>query len=84
VPEVKAPRSRAALLRNVGVESLILLVGVLALASLLANTPPTHNHTGQVLAECTANLLDAPRYGDNTIVHHSTWGVGSEFCSESW
>jgi len=84
VPEVKAPRSRAALLRNVGMESLILLVGVLALASLLANTPPAHNHTGQVLAGCTANLLDAPRYGDNTIVHHSTWGVGSEFCSESW
>ncbi|HJY80627.1 MAG TPA: CopD family protein, partial [Candidatus Binatia bacterium] len=46
VPEMKAPRSRAALLRNVGVESLILLVGVLALAALLANTPPVHNHTG--------------------------------------
>src|SRR5262245_10822050 len=46
VPKMKAPRSRAALLRNVGMESLILLVGVLALASLLANTPPTHNHTG--------------------------------------
>jgi copper resistance protein D len=45
VPEVKAPTSRAALLRNVGVESLILLMGVLALASLLANTPPAHNHT---------------------------------------
>lgn len=45
VPEVKAPRSREALLRNVGVESLILLVGVLALAALLANTPPVHNHT---------------------------------------
>lgn len=45
VPEVKAPMSREALLRNVGVESLILLVGVLALASLLANTPPAHNHT---------------------------------------
>src|SRR5262249_5869919 len=46
VPEMKAPRSRAALLRNVGMESLLLLVGVLALASLLANTPPAHNHTG--------------------------------------
>jgi putative copper resistance protein D len=46
VPKVKAPLSRAALLRNVGVESFILLVGVLALASLLANTPPAHNHTG--------------------------------------
>jgi copper resistance protein D len=45
VPKVKAPMSRAALLRNVGVESLLLLVGVLALASLLANTPPAHNHT---------------------------------------
>ncbi len=44
VPEVKTPRSREALLRTVGVESLILLVGVLALASLLANTPPAHNH----------------------------------------
>jgi putative copper resistance protein D len=46
VPKVEASRSRDALLRNVGVESLILLVGVLALASLLANTPPAHNHTG--------------------------------------
>ncbi|HKA52135.1 MAG TPA: CopD family protein [Candidatus Binatia bacterium] len=44
VPEVKTSTSREALLRNVGVESLILLVGVLALASLLANTPPAHNH----------------------------------------
>lgn len=44
VPEVKVPRSRNALLRNVGAESLILLVGVLALAALLANTPPAHNH----------------------------------------
>ena len=46
VPEVRSPRSHEALLRNVGVESLILLVGVLALASLLANTPPEHNHIG--------------------------------------
>jgi putative copper export protein len=46
VPEVKTATSRVALLRNVGLESLILLVGVLALASLLANTPPAHNHTG--------------------------------------
>ena len=45
VPEVRVPRSRSALLRNVGIESLILLVGVLALAALLANTPPAHNHT---------------------------------------
>jgi putative copper resistance protein D len=45
VPEVKTSMAREALLRNVGVESLLLLVGVLALASLLANTPPAHNHT---------------------------------------
>ena len=45
VLEVKTSMAREALLRNVGVESLILLVGVLALASLLANTPPAHNHT---------------------------------------
>ena len=40
--------AREALLRNVGVESLLLLVGVLALASLLANTPPAHNHTEHI------------------------------------
>ena len=45
VSQVKTPTARKALLRNVGVESLILLMGVLALASLLANTPPGHNHT---------------------------------------
>ncbi|HEV8712189.1 MAG TPA: CopD family protein [Candidatus Binatia bacterium] len=48
VPQVKTSMSREALLRNVGVESLILLVGVLALASLLANTPPAHNHSEHV------------------------------------
>jgi putative copper export protein len=57
VPEVKAPRSRAALLRNVGVESLILLVGVLALASLLANTPPAHNHTGHSARTCVGSTV---------------------------
>jgi len=45
VPKVNVPRSRDVLVRNVGVESLLLLGGVLALASLLANTPPAHNHT---------------------------------------
>jgi putative copper resistance protein D len=61
VPQVRSALTRETLLRNVGVESLILLVGVLALASLLANTPPVHNHAGQMLSEFTSNLLDTPR-----------------------
>lgn len=45
VSKVKIPRARETLLRNVGVESLLLLAGVVALAALLANTPPQHDHT---------------------------------------
>jgi putative copper export protein len=41
IPTVVKPPSRAALLRNVGIESLM-LIGILALAALLANTPPVH------------------------------------------
>ena len=44
VPAVHVLRPRQALVRNVGVECLLLLVGVLALASLLAHTPPAHSH----------------------------------------
>jgi copper resistance protein D len=47
VPQVEAPRTRETLLYNVGMESVILLVGVLALASLLANTPPEHHDAQQ-------------------------------------
>jgi putative copper resistance protein D len=36
--------SRRTLLRNVGLESLIIALGVLGVAALLANTPPTHPH----------------------------------------
>ncbi len=42
VPKVTASIARDRLLRNVGVESVILLFGVLGLAALLANTPPAH------------------------------------------
>jgi putative copper export protein len=41
IPAIVKSSSRAALLRNVGIES-IMLVGVLGLAALLANTPPVH------------------------------------------
>ena len=36
--------SRRTLIRNVGLESLIIAVGVLGVAAILANTPPTHPH----------------------------------------
>jgi copper resistance protein D len=42
VPQVNDSVAREGLLRNVGVESAILVFGVLALATLLANTPPAH------------------------------------------
>ena len=43
VPAVTSASARHYLLRNVGVECL-LMVGVLGLAVLLANTPPAHHH----------------------------------------
>jgi putative copper resistance protein D len=42
VPHLDDSAAREGLLRNVGVESVILVFGVLALATLLANTPPAH------------------------------------------
>ena len=41
MPAVSESSAQASLLRNVGIES-ILLIGVLGLAALLANTPPVH------------------------------------------
>jgi putative copper resistance protein D len=41
MPEIDGPEARDRLLRNVGLESLLLL-GVAGLAALLANTPPAH------------------------------------------
>jgi putative copper export protein len=49
VPKVTEPAARETLLRNVQIESLILVFAVVGLASLLANTPPAHgraNHAG--------------------------------------
>jgi copper resistance protein D len=43
VPNVGDLAARDTLLRNVQVESVILLIAVVGLASLLANTPPTHH-----------------------------------------
>jgi putative copper export protein len=43
VPAVGSASARHNLLRNVGIECL-LMVGVLGLAALLANTPPAHHH----------------------------------------
>jgi putative copper export protein len=41
MPTVSESSAQESLLRNVGIES-VLLVGVLGLAALLANTPPAH------------------------------------------
>jgi putative copper export protein len=41
MPNVSEASAQESLLRNVGLESL-LLIGVLGLAALLANTPPVH------------------------------------------
>jgi putative copper export protein len=42
VPKVSETSARAALLRNVQIESAILLLAAVGLAALLANTPPAH------------------------------------------
>jgi hypothetical protein len=47
VPKVAEHAVRDALLRNVRIESVILLLVVVGLASLLANTPPAHGMGGQ-------------------------------------
>ncbi len=44
MPEVSRTEVQGALLRNVGFESLILGLVVMALASLLGNTPPASGH----------------------------------------
>jgi copper resistance protein D len=44
IPEIGGPSAQKSLLHNVGIESLILAVGVLGLAAVLANTPPAHGH----------------------------------------
>jgi putative copper resistance protein D len=46
VPKVDDPTACDALLRNVRVESVILLLAVVGLAALLANTPPAHGMGG--------------------------------------
>jgi putative copper export protein len=46
VPAAAAAGSRRLLLRNVSIES-VLLIGVLGLAALLANTPPPHHGVGR-------------------------------------
>ena len=45
LPRISAASAQRSLLRNVGIESMILAVGVLGLAAVLANTPPAHGHT---------------------------------------
>jgi copper resistance protein D len=52
VPNVGDPAARDTLLRNVQIESIILLFAVVGLASLLANTPPAHgmsDHVGHAM-----------------------------------
>src|SRR5262249_283386 len=44
IPEVADPVSQRGLLRNVGIESVVLGVVVVALAALLGNTPPAQGH----------------------------------------
>jgi copper resistance protein D len=44
IPEISATKTQQSLVRNVGIESLILAAGVIGLAAVLANTPPAHRH----------------------------------------
>jgi copper resistance protein D len=44
IPEIGGATAQRSLLRNIGIESLILAIGVLGLAAVLANTPPAHGH----------------------------------------
>jgi putative copper export protein len=44
IPDIAASSTQRILLRNVGMESLVLGVVVVGLAALLANTPPARGH----------------------------------------
>jgi len=61
VPQVSDSTARDRLLRNVEVESLILLFGVLGLATLLANTPPAHGPGGHAGQSMMAMFIGQPR-----------------------
>jgi putative copper resistance protein D len=64
VPKVAEPAAREALLRNVRIESLILILAVVGLASLLANTPPAHGiggHAGHPMVAMIAADAIRPR-----------------------
>jgi putative copper export protein len=63
VPNVADSVACDALLRNVCVESVILLVAVTGLATLLANTPPAHGMGGQAGHAMMAMIIaDPPRH----------------------
>jgi hypothetical protein len=61
VPNVSDATARDGLLRNVGVEWVILLFAVLGLASLLANTPPAHGPCGHAGHSMMAMFIGEPR-----------------------
>jgi putative copper resistance protein D len=60
VPQVNDSTARDGLLRNVGVEWVILLFAVLGLASLLANTPPAHGPGGHAAHSMMAMFFGEP------------------------
>jgi copper resistance protein D len=66
VPKVGDLGARDALLRNVKVESIILLFAVVGLAALLANTPPAHG-----IADHGGNAMTGRRRVGSTSAHRS-------------
>lgn len=89
VPKVAEPTARDALLRNVGIESVILLLAVVGLASLLANTPPArgmgghggHPMMAMIVADPISRSLnrfgfEMPGYGSRRGLASTTITVG--------
>jgi putative copper export protein len=60
VPKIAEPAARDALLRNVQIESVILLLAAVGLASLLANTPPAQGMSGHTGHPMMAMILADP------------------------
>jgi hypothetical protein len=60
VPNIGDPTAREILLRNVRLESLVLLFAVVGLASLLANTPPAHGMRGHAGHAMMAMITAGP------------------------
>jgi putative copper resistance protein D len=76
MPKIIEPEARDMLLRNMRIESLILMLAVLGLASLLANTPPAHGMDGHPVHSMATMAALFSKPGEctrDTIARRNLW-----------